>query len=74
MSMPRKDPILPTSAIRMTAIDKLSENPQLNASYLHAANKALLEIAWLDSDKDRMYAMCTEGVLNSASEYPPDRV
>jgi tetratricopeptide (TPR) repeat protein len=58
----------------VTAIDKLSENPELNASYLHAANKALLEIAWLDKDKDRMYAMCTEGVLNSADEYAPDRL
>jgi hypothetical protein len=58
----------------MGAIDKLSENPEANQAYLHAANKALLEIAWLDKDKERMFAMCTHGVLNSADEYPPDRL
>jgi tetratricopeptide (TPR) repeat protein len=56
------------------SIEKLSENPELNRSYLHAANKALLEIAWLDKDKERMFAMCTDGVLDSAGEYSPDRL
>lgn len=56
------------------AVEKLAENPELNRSYLHAANKALMEIAWLDKDKERMLAMCSGGVLNSASEYPPDRL
>ena len=58
----------------MTAVEKLSENPELNRDYLHAANKALMEIAWLDRDRERMYAMCSEGILNSAEEYSPDRL
>jgi tetratricopeptide (TPR) repeat protein len=58
----------------MTAIDKLSLDPVNNKVFLTAANKALMEIAWLDKDKGRMVAMCTDGTLNSASDYPPDRL
>jgi hypothetical protein len=41
---------------------------------LEAANKVLMEIAWIDKDNNRMADMCTTGTLNSASEYPPDRL
>jgi hypothetical protein len=58
----------------MTAIDKLSLDPVNNKIFLAAANKALMEIAWLEKDKGRMVAMCTNGSLNSASDYPPDRL
>ena len=58
----------------MSAIDKLSEDIDNNNVFLAAANKALMEIAWLDKDGDRMLAMCTDGTLNSASEYHPDRL
>lgn len=56
------------------AIEALSQDIDANAIYLQAANKILLEIAWIDKDKDRMLNMCTGGTLNSASEYSPDRV
>mgnify|MGYP001826005984 CR=1 FL=1 len=56
------------------AIESLSRDAETNAIYIHAANKALMEIAWLDKDKDRMASMCTSGTLNSASEYPPERL
>jgi len=58
----------------MTAIDKLSEDIDNNQVFLTAANKALMEIAWLDKDEARMVAMCTDGRLNSASDYSPDRL
>jgi tetratricopeptide (TPR) repeat protein len=58
----------------MTAIDKLSQDIDNNQVFLTAANKALMEIAWLDKDEARMVAMCTDGTLNSASEYHPDRL
>ena len=62
-------------ADRLTmAIDSLSEDIDSNKLYLTAANKALMEIAWLDKDGSRMVAMCTDGTLNSASEYHPDRL
>jgi hypothetical protein len=57
-----------------TAIAKLSEDIGNNQIFLTAANKALMEIAWLDKDKTRMDAMCANGTLNSASEYSPDRL
>jgi hypothetical protein len=56
------------------AIDKLAEDTDTNKIFLDAANKALLEIAWLDKDEDRMLAMCTDGRLDSAADYPPDRL
>jgi tetratricopeptide (TPR) repeat protein len=56
------------------AIDELSRDVIANKVYLQAANKVLLEIAWLDKDKNRMLAMCTDGTLNSASEYSSDRI
>jgi tetratricopeptide (TPR) repeat protein len=58
----------------MSAIDKLSKDVDNNKVFLAAANKALMEIAWLDKDGERMLAMCTDGTLNSASEYHPDRL
>ena len=62
-------------ADRLTiAIDSLSEDIDSNKLYLTAANKALMEIAWLDKDEGRMAAMCTDGALNSASDYSPDRL
>ena len=60
---------------RLTAaIADLSQDMDANAIYLQAANKILLEIAWIDKDRDRMLDMCVNGALNSASEYPPDRI
>lgn len=56
------------------AIDKLAQSPEVNRAYLDAANKLLLEIAWLDKDEDRLAAMCANGVVNSADDYPPDRL
>lgn len=56
------------------AAKKLAENPELNRVYLQAANKALLEVAWLDRDRQAVLDMCTGGGLNSADEYPPDRL
>ena len=60
---------------RLTAaIDDLSRDMMANRVFVQAANKVLLEIAWLDKDKNRMFAMCTDGTLNEASEYEPDRI
>ena len=56
------------------AIDKLAEDTDTNRIFLDAANKALLEIAWLDKDEERMLAMCNEALLNSTIDYPPDRL
>ena len=56
------------------AIEDLSQDIDANAVYLQAANKILLEIAWIDKDRDRMLDMCTHGTLNSATEYAPDRL
>jgi tetratricopeptide (TPR) repeat protein len=58
----------------MTAIDKLSEDIENNRIFLNAANKGLMEIAWLEKDRTRMDTMCANGTLNSASEYHPDRL
>jgi tetratricopeptide (TPR) repeat protein len=58
----------------MTAIDELSRDTDTNRIFLEAANSVLMEIAWLDEDEDRLMAMCTAGMVNSASEYPPDRL
>ena len=56
------------------AIEDLARDMDANEIYLQAANKVLLEIAWLDKDKDRMLNMCASGTLDSASEYSPDRL
>jgi hypothetical protein len=58
----------------MTAVDKLSQDADINKVILIAANKALMEIAWLGKDESRMAAMCTDGTLNSASDYSSDRL
>jgi len=58
----------------VTAIDNLSQDAVTNKIFLDAANKVLLEIAWLDKDEERMLAMCANGILDSASDYPPDRL
>lgn len=58
----------------MTAIRKLSEDIEGNRVFLNAANKGLMDIAWLEKDKTRMDTMCANGTLNSASEYHPDRL
>jgi len=58
----------------MMAIDELSRDIDNNQAFLTAANKALMEVAWLDKDEGRMAAMCTGGTLNSASEYHSDRL
>ncbi len=62
-------------ANRLTAaIDKLSEDMEGNKTFLTAANRSLMEIAWLDQDRSRMDAMCGNGTLNSASDYDSDRL
>ena len=58
----------------MTAIKKLSEDIENNRIFVDAANKALMEIAWIEKDRTRMDAMCANGTLNSASEYHADRL
>jgi len=58
----------------ITAIDKLSEDIDKNQIFLAAANKVLMEIAWMQEDRGRMDAMCTDGTLNSAADYSPDRL
>jgi len=58
----------------MKAIDTLSKDTATNKIFLDAANKVLMEIAWLDKDKGRMADMCSNGLLNSAADYPPDRL
>jgi hypothetical protein len=58
----------------VTAIDKLSEDIDTNQIFIAAANKVMMEIAWMENDRGRMDAMCTDGTLNSASEYSPDRL
>ena len=58
----------------MTAIDELSRNIEENRSFLTAANKVRMEIAWMGEDKGRMDAMCADGTLNSAPDYHPDRL
>jgi len=60
---------------RLTAaVNKLSEDVGNNDLFLTAANKTLMEIAWLDKDEERMLAMCASGTLNAATEYHPDRL
>jgi hypothetical protein len=56
------------------AIDKLAEDTDTNGIFLQAANKALLEIAWLDKDEDRMLAMCANDALDFSADYAPDRL
>jgi tetratricopeptide (TPR) repeat protein len=56
------------------AINKLAQDAEMNRAFLDAANNLLLEIAWLDKDEDRLAAMCANGVVNSADDYPPDRL
>ena len=58
----------------MTAIGELSRDIEKNESFLTAANKVRMDIAWMGEDAGRMAAMCTDGTLNSASEYHPDRL
>lgn len=57
-----------------TAIAKLREDIDANGVFLAAANKGLMEIAWMDKDRGRMEAMCANGTLNSAGDYSPDRL
>ncbi len=62
-------------ADRLTAaIGKLSEDTEGNKTFLTAANRSLMEIAWLDQDRGRMDAMCRNGTLDSASDYHSDRL
>lgn len=58
----------------LASIEKLSQDIDANKVYLKAANKILMEIAWIDKDNDRMLSMCSNGTLNSAGDYPPDRL
>jgi tetratricopeptide (TPR) repeat protein len=58
----------------MTAIDELSRDIEKNKIFLTAANRVVMEIAWLDEDQGRMATMCADGTLNSASDYPRDRL
>lgn len=58
----------------MAAIEKLSQDTDTNGIYLDAANSVLMDIAWLDKDEERMIALCEAGLLNSADEYPADRL
>lgn len=58
----------------MAAIEKLSKDTDTNKIFLDAANSVLMEIAWLDKDEDRMLNMCANSTLNSADDYPPDRL
>jgi len=56
------------------AIDKLAQDTETNQAFLDAANNILLQIAWLDKDEERLMAMCTNGAVNSADDYPPERL
>jgi len=58
----------------MAAIDDLSRDLEKNRSFLNAANKVRMEIAWMGEDMSRMAAMCADGTLNSASDYSSDRL
>ena len=58
----------------MIAIDTLSQDIEQNKIFLTAANKVRMEIAWMGKDESRMAAMCTDGTLNSASDYSRDRL
>ena len=58
----------------MIAIDTLSQDIEQNEIFLTAANKVRMEIAWMGKDEGRMAAMCTDGTLNSASDYSRDRL
>lgn len=58
----------------MEAIGKLSKDADSNSIFLTAANRSLMDIAWLDEDKSRMDAMCSNGTLNSAGDYHADRL
>lgn len=56
------------------AIDKLAQDTETNRTFLDAANNILLQIAWLDKDEERLMAMCAKGTVNSADDYPPERL
>jgi len=58
----------------VTAIDELSQDIDANKIFLDVANKMRLEIAWLGKDGNRMATMCTGGGLDSAFDYPPERI
>jgi len=58
----------------MTAIDDLARDTETNQMFLQAANSVLMDIAWMDKDEERLMAMCAKGILNSADDYPPDRL
>lgn len=55
-----------------TAIEELAHNSEANRDYLDAANRILLDIAWLDKDEQRLRAMCTSSAVNAADDYPPE--
>jgi len=57
-----------------TAIDNLSQDAEINRAFLDAANKLLLDIAWLDKDEQRLRSMCTSGTVNSVDDFPPERL
>lgn len=56
------------------AIEVLSEDPETNAEFLAVANATLLEVAWLNNDRERMLALCASGALDSSTNYPRDRI
>jgi tetratricopeptide (TPR) repeat protein len=58
----------------MTAIDRLAQDTETNRAFLEAANKILLDIAWLDKNEERLVAMCAAGTVNSAGDYPADHL
>ncbi|GEM_PF-2984516 len=56
------------------AMNVLSRDPESNSVFLAAANATLLDIAWLDDDRDRMLALCASGALDSSTQYTADRL
>ena len=62
-------------AERLTAaIDTLSKDMEGNRVFIDAANRSLMDIAWLEEDRSHMDAMCKNGTLNQASDYHSDRL
>lgn len=56
------------------AMAVLAEDAAANAPFLAVANAMLLDIAWLNNDKDRMLALCAGGAVDSSGDHAPDRL
>jgi len=58
----------------LSAIEVLMGDAEQNQDFLHIANSARMDIAWLSEDMERLASFCNIDSLNMASRYPTDRL